>query len=207
MASSFFPIYVVLRDGTTPNEQEFNQFLYHIRLEVSQKYRGYTGSWLSNDNYLHEDLFQQALAEISSGIHKGNFNPEMSTFKNWVDGLVHNTIRKHFARQKNQQNEQSLEQLVEDGGQWVDDMESTPEELLLKNHDVTIVRKAMKILYRKHLKYFQVLYCRAFHELSTSETAKLLGTTTHDISRTLNRAKEKLREIILEIETPVPNRK
>jgi len=207
VALNFGNIYLALRDGTTPSEHEFDEFIDHIRSEITQKYKRYTGIWLANNDLLHEDLFQQALLEISGGIHKGNFNPEVNTFKNWLDGLVQNTIRKHFAHQKKHQREQSLERLVEDGIQWTDDFEPTPEESLLKNQDVSLVRKAMRVLYQKHFKYYQVLYSRVFNGLSTPETAHLLGTTNQDISRTLNRAKEKLREIIMDTEASVHNRK
>lgn len=201
MAQKFWAIYEALRDGTQLKTDDFDKFIYHIQWELEQKHKSFTGQSILQSPQLVEDLKQQICGAVAIGVKRHKFNPDSNTFKNWVDGIVLNTLRNHYSKNKHhREREISLDGLLDAGADWGASEEQEPDLLLIdaetEEERLKLLAKALQILRKGHPKYHQVLYNRYFEERTTAQTAKLLNTDHQDISRTLNRAKGKLSEIV-----------
>lgn len=193
MAQRFWSVYLAIRDKTDLLAVDFDPFVEHVRWELITKVQGY-GATI--DEFTTEELLHHIIAEVADGIAKANFDPKRNTFKNWVDGLVRNVVRKYFrfrATPRGQQ--QSLDELMENDEGW-GRTESSPETLLLDDEAMAQLKRALQRLEREYPQYYEVLRYRCFYELSTEGTAKLLNDDPANISRRLHRARTKLREIL-----------
>lgn len=196
MAQRYWGVYLAIRDKTELDESQFNQFVSHVRWEIRMKSRVYGTSISENDQ---TELVQHAVAEVVKGIRSAHFDPQQNTFKNWVDGLIRNVLRNFVRFRSSPRGQtQSLEELTEthlmaSGEQWI------PEVQAIQHEDLVLCQRALRTLKQEYPRYYQVLWCRCFHELSTEETAKFLNESSPNVSRQLNRARTKLREL-LEIE-------
>jgi RNA polymerase sigma factor (sigma-70 family) len=205
MAQRFWGVYQSIinnADFRMPVD-ELTDLRDHIRDELLQKFRYYGSSDLQTDVHLLEDLLHECYAEISESI--GNFNPEINTFKNWIDGLILNRVRTYFRDRKKRSVEISMETQVNDEGD-LEDLELwgkyfSTEETALRKEKLKYYQKAMVILFKKFPKYHQVIYLRCFKSYSAKISAEIMGCTTEDIYRWLNRALIKLEKFIDEVET------
>jgi RNA polymerase sigma factor (sigma-70 family) len=186
-------------------EDEFDEFIEHVSFEVRHKMNLYGSTELQLDVHLLEDLIQQSFAEICDSLR--NFNPEQNTFKNWIDGLVLNVVKAYFRNKKRKQSlDTSLEARGETAEENNDEDEAlktkyfSPEETLLKREKMQFYRKALIKLQKENPKYYQMIYLRCFKNLSPAETAEFVGCSKEDVYRWLNRALDKISDLINELE-------
>lgn len=182
-------------------ENELEEFIDHVGFEIRHKMMRYGSTELTNDVHLFENLVQESLAEICKGIN--NFNPDLGTFKNWIDGLILNVIKMYF---RNKQNKQSLDipakNLFNEEEEKFIDIYFSPEETLLKKEKIKYLNKAIRILRKENSRYYQVIYLRCFQGLTAGETADFINCSKEDVYRWLNRAIKKLHTYITELEEP-----
>lgn len=189
MAQRYWDVYIAIRDHTDLPPEPFEEYLEHIRWETTIKLKGYAIPF-SEDTC--EELCARVIAAVVHGITNGNFNPERGTFKNWSDGTVRNVIRKHVRDQSSRQGQhQSWDEVSEDAE--VAATYGLPlEEYLLSSEGVDHIHRALDILEQDFPRDYAVLLFRCFYEQTTSETAAALDMEAAEVSRRLNRARQRL---------------
>lgn len=197
MAQRFWNVYVAIRDKGDLRPEDWDPFITHVRWELRAKASGYGHS--INEN-TEEELLHHIIASVVDGIAKANFDPNRNTFKNWVDGVARNVVRKYLrlhATPRGQ--EKSLDELLEIDGEWASGGTESPEQVLLDDEAAMMLQTRLRRFQQQYPQYYEVLRLRCFYNLSTEETASYLNEDNANISRRLHRARVKLREM-LEIE-------
>jgi RNA polymerase sigma factor (sigma-70 family) len=205
VAQRFWGVYQSLMDKTRMPEDELDEFIEHVRFEVQHKVNFYGSTELQQDIHLLENLVQESFAEICESLH--NFNPEQNTFKNWVDGLVMNVVKEYF---RNKKRKQSLDISLEAKGETTGEIDAedealvtkyfSPEETLFKKEKMRYYRKSLIKLQKENPKYYQMIYLRCFQNLTPAETAEFVGCSKEDVYRWLNRALDKISDLITQLE-------
>lgn len=205
VAQRFWGVYqsIINRTNFPMPPDELMELRDHIRDELLQKFRYYGSTDLQTDVHLLENLLHECYAEISESI--GNFNPELNTFKNWIDGLILNIVRSYFRIKKKRSLEVFMTTEVNDEGDS-EDLELwgqyfSTEETALRKERLKYFRKAMVVLLKKFPRYHRVIYLRCFKSYSSKDAAEIMGCTIEEIYRWLNRALIKLEKCIDDIET------
>lgn len=173
-------IYQALRSGSKPPPEIWDEFTGHCTSEFISKLKRYGHK--IDDFTIISDLVSDLMVKIMTNIKKGTFDPDRATFKNYVDGIILNMIKKYFEKQKkeseglNKYKEHIEFTSLVSGEERSDEVEELLEFLKenLSIHEYTVV------------------YYRVYKELSVEETAKRLGKTNQQISRTLSKVKTKI---------------
>lgn len=182
-------IYLALLEKKDP--PNWNDFLTHCRSEIILKLKGYGYYQLAIDKYLVDDILQDTMLAICKSLQR--YDKEKGTFKNYVDGIILNLIKNYIKLFTN-----SKEQLCREDFNQSFDNHIESSGVALSPEKEFIIKEKIERLY-KVMRYelsdyeYRVLECRILFELSTEETMERLGITKEKISRTLNKAKEKLK--------------
>ncbi len=168
-------------DGTALEELLFayEKRVYNIALR-------YMGS--EADAY---DMAQEALIKIYKRIKafKGD-----SSFSSWVYRISVNTCLDGIRRRK--KNVVSLESTIEAGASYSDEQNDTPEESAVRKELQGRVQQAINTLSADHK---SVIILRDINGLSYEEVAALLSVSVGTVKSRINRARQKLKEILIEI--------
>lgn len=209
MEERFQGVYKSLVDGITYPMQsdDFQDFLRHIKNEIISKCSLFGNFDWREDSLLVEDLAQQVCLEIHGSLHR--FDHSLGTFKNWVDSISLNTVRGYIRKQARKPLPLSLDNIMEQGHDVSDELllSPSPELVTLEKEKHKLLRELMTKLQKTNLKYYQVLYYRAYCGMSVEEIATKLNCDPNSIYRITNRALEKLRKWVREIDTESANPK
>jgi len=206
MTQRFWGVYQSLMNKATYSmpEEELMDLRDHIKNELFQKFRFYGSRDLQTDIHLHENLIQECFAEICRCLV--NFQPNLNTFKNWIDGLILNVVKTQFRiKQRKLSRDVSMATEVNVNDEGEEDSEIwgqyfSTEETVLRKEKLRYYRQAMQILLKKNPRFYRVIYYRCFQGLSTTETSIEMDCSIADVYRWLNRALLKLNELIEELE-------
>jgi RNA polymerase sigma factor (sigma-70 family) len=192
----FHSIYEHLKNKeVTLRDKDLAEFIDYIKWGVTKRFQMYGSQDLKSDEHLLENTVQEVLARIWAGIQ--HYSPELSTFKNWIDGLINNVIKEHFRENRKKSGQIPFEHELSD---LLENAYFIPEKTVLLKEKMNLYKKAMQILFKRNRTYYQVLYYRCYLELSSEETSALCSCTKQDVYRNLNRAMAKLLSIINELE-------
>ncbi len=136
------------------------------------------------------DMAQEALIKIYKRIRafKGD-----SSFSSWVYRVTVNTCLDGLRKMK--KNVVSLETAVENGASFKDERSSTPEESALRQERQNDIQEAINTLSADHK---SVIVLRDINGLSYDEVAKCLSVSVGTVKSRINRARQKLKEILIE---------
>lgn len=137
------------------------------------------------------DMAQESLIKIYKRIRafKGD-----SSFSSWVYRLTVNTCLDGLRKMK--KNVVSLETSLENGASYKDESGSTPEDAALKQERQKDIQKAISTLSADHR---SVIILRDINGLSYEEVAQCLSVSVGTVKSRINRARQKLKEILIEI--------
>lgn len=94
----FHNVYLALSNKEAPPDDEWNSFLAHCLWEFKTKLKRYNRPDLAQDKLLLDDMMGNLMFEILKSIPR--YDTERSTFKNYVDQIILNLIRRYFRDQK-----------------------------------------------------------------------------------------------------------
>ena len=136
------------------------------------------------------DMAQETLIKIYKRIRA--FKGE-SSFSSWVYRITVNTcldgLRKH------KKNVISLEGTLESGASYKDEKMDTPEETAVRKERQKFVQRAINALSPDHK---SVIILRDINGLSYEEVALCLSVSVGTVKSRISRARQKLKEILLE---------
>ena len=137
------------------------------------------------------DMAQEALIKIYKRIKafKGD-----SSFSSWVYRITVNTCLDGLRRRK--KNVVSFESTIEAGASYSDEQNDTPEESAVRKELQGRVQQAINTLSADHK---SVIILRDINGLSYEEVAVLLSVSVGTVKSRINRARQKLKEILIEI--------
>lgn len=137
------------------------------------------------------DMAQEALIKIYKRIKsfKGD-----SSFSSWVYRITVNTCLDGL--RKNKKNVVSLESTLENGASYQDEKSDTPEESALKQERQKYIQQAINTLSADHK---SVIILRDINGFSYEEVADCLSISVGTVKSRISRARQKLKEILLEI--------
>ena len=137
------------------------------------------------------DMAQEALIKIYKRIKafKGD-----SSFSSWVYRVTVNTCLDGLRRRK--KNVVSLESTIEAGASYSDEKNDTPEESAVRKELQSRVQQAINTLSADHK---SVIILRDINGLSYEEVAVMLSVSVGTVKSRINRARQKLKEILIEI--------
>lgn len=164
---------------------------------------------LASNQYVVEETCSHLLEVIHKRIH--TYNPEKATFKTWVNGCIKmivlefsNRIYPFDAKEitssdLNKESNVDIFELLLAAPQT-----NQPDEILLYKEATESLRTALNKLPST---WYKVLYYRCFKGYSVEETAKVMKTKKERISNILNKARERLKVHLEEMNWDVQNYK
>ena len=137
------------------------------------------------------DMAQEALIKIYKRIKafKGD-----SSFSSWVYRITVNTCLDGLRRRK--KNVVSLESTIEAGVSYSDEKNDTPEESAVRKELQGKIQQAINTLSADHK---SVIILRDINGLSYEEVAVMLSVSVGTVKSRISRARQKLKEILIEI--------
>lgn len=190
----YHEVYLALSNGIDPPENEWIQFLSHCETEFILKFKRFNRPDLAQNHHFIAEMVQNLMEQVWLCLKKENFNFKISTFKNYVDGIILNMVRQFFRdgpKNIDSPLSEDLDTLLYnyEGS----DLGTNPEKTVLQNERIQELETFVKGSLSTH--EYNVLRCRYLLELSTGETATRLGKTKEQISRTKTKALNKVKEV------------
>ncbi len=153
--------------------RHYEKFVFNIALSYMSNY---------DDAFdVAQDAFIKAWRRIDT--FKGD-----SAFSTWLYRICSNTAKDALVQRNKAYCEGELEE-------HIPDRSKTPEESAIENERAEELRRALNML-EPHMR--EMIILREFEELSYSEISEHLGLELGTVKSRLNRARERLREILSE---------
>jgi RNA polymerase sigma-70 factor (ECF subfamily) len=130
-----------------------------------------------------QDLAQEAFIEAYCSLGRLR---EPAKFKNWLHGILHHKCLKHLRRRK-------PPVLSWESGEL-------DEKLIIPSPEEQLDRDLTPLLNQLPAPYREVLAAKYLEDLSYDEIAARLGTTVNNVRVRCCRAKERLRELLAQVE-------
>lgn len=132
-----------------------------------------------------EDLVQETFVKAYENIQ--GFDTKKK-FSSWIYRIAHNICIDYFRKKK------PLSLNVEEQEETLVSSEKLIEELEIENEKKRQIQKAVEKL---DIKYKEVVLLYFFEDKSYDEIADILRTNTSNVGVLLNRAKEKIRKLLI----------
>lgn len=133
------------------------------------------------DNHMAEDVFQDVFIKVNNKLH--TFRGE-SNIKTWIISITINTCKDYLKSAWNQKVVPMME-FQENTLSGEDDFSQVEQK-----DNYQLIRKSVMKLPDK---YKDIILCVYYHEMTISETSKLLQIAEGTVKSRLSRAKEKLK--------------
>ena len=144
----------------------------------------YLNSYVDNIS-VAEELTEETFVKLV--LRKPKFSGHAS-FKTWLYAIGRNVALDYLRR--NKKHEISIEDCAE-----ISDDEKNLEASYIREEDRISVHRAMRRLRRE---YQQILWLIYFENFSNKEAARILGKTTHNVETMVCRARQALKNKLLE---------
>jgi RNA polymerase sigma factor (sigma-70 family) len=135
-----------------------------------------------NDREHALDIMQESFTRVLHALSKGS---EIRDLRAFLFSTARNLLIDSY-RQRARRKDESLDDLIEKGGEYEEDLSGTPYAV----YDVERVRKLLSEL--EPPEYREALLLRYVEEWTPSEIAEVLGVSENVVSVRINRAIKKL---------------
>ena len=135
---------------------------------------------------LAEDLCSETFYKAYRSLH--SFREVDASFSTWLYTIARNTVLSELRKQKG--NSISLDEIGEIGIMPLASADSAPEQRLLRNERMTMVREAINSLPEKQR---SALILREYDHLDYQEIASILGQTVSSVKSLLFRARNSVK--------------
>jgi RNA polymerase sigma-70 factor (ECF subfamily) len=148
----------------------FNYFSYRVR-----------------DRALAEDLTAAVCEKAVQNLHR--YNPLQGDMAGWIFGIARHELQHHFRADRRRQPALSLESLP--------DMQSRGETVEEQVDRLALVRAAIRHLGSLSERDQDIIALRYGANLTSEETARMLGLSSENVRVMLHRALQKLRNMLI----------
>lgn len=153
--------------------RHYEQFVFNVAYSFTSNY---------DDAFdVAQDSFIKVWQKLST--FKGD-----SAFSTWLYRITANTAKDALLQRNKNQNSDEL-------NEQIPSQHETPEDATIREENARELKEALNKL---EADARQIIILREFEELSYTEISEVLGVEIGTVKSRLNRAREKLREILLE---------
>jgi RNA polymerase sigma factor (sigma-70 family) len=202
----FENIYLCLLNGDNPSIQEFDRFLKTLRVRIRAEFRHRCKrSDLEKNEAIVNDVLSETLERISYNIHK--YSPEKSTFLTWIYGIIKNVCLNYATKtygfhkigvdhaillpDEEKDNGDIFEYLLSSA-----EIQQSAESKVLEEE---MLQHIIKVLDRLSQQQYNVMYLHFREDLSIEEISIRLNISKENVSRTLYKARQKIRKCLREM--------
>lgn len=143
-----------------------------------------------------KDASQEALIKVYKNLNKFDGR---SSFSTWIYRVTVNASLDYIRKKKSHKDHQnlSLDENIEVKESVESATEAMPEKTLLQKERTQHIHKAMELLKQEQK---TIIVLRDINGLSYKEISEIVGTTEGTVKSRLNRARRKLKELLMDME-------